>query len=249
MSLALDAILLFSAVFIIWAGTSRGFVRSFMSLISAGVSLVAAYAYTPVLSAWIKEKYLADRITNGIFETLKSLARDTATDFYDLDRLTVDLPEPFVGILERYNVDLSSFLDRIRGITDCTEETVMEISQEIADPTAGILASSLAFLVLFIAAFIVLALLTSLLDAVFNMPVLRTANLLLGFLFGLIEAAVVALALTIILSTLVTAMGSISPRYFGADVVEDSRICSLLLKFLKNAGVTDFIKRIYDVLV
>lgn len=249
MSLAIDAILLFSAVFIIWAGTSRGFVRSVMSLVSTAAALIAAYAYTPMLSAYIKEKYLTERITNGIFETLKSLSLDTETDFYNLDRLAADLPESFLSILERYHVNLDSFLDKIRGITDCTEETVLDFSREVADPTAGVLASSLSFLLIFVAAFIVLALLTSLLDAIFNMPAVRSANLFLGFLFGVIEAAVVVLSLTILLSTLVTALGSIDPKLFGSDVVENSRICSLLLNLLKKSSITDGIKRIYDVLV
>lgn len=248
MSLAIDAILLFSAVFIIWAGASRGFVRSVMSLVSTVAALFAAYAYTPMLAAYIKEKYLAERITNGIYETLKSLALDTETDFYNLDRLTVDLPESLLSILDRYNVNLSGFLDKIRGITVGTEETVRGLAEEVADPTAGVLSSSLAFLLLFIGTLVVLQILTTLLDVIFNLPAVRSANLLLGFLFGALEAAVVALALTVLLSTLVTALGSIEPRYFGADVVEESRICSALLSFMKKTSIADGLKRIYDVL-
>ena len=44
MSLALDAIILFTAVFLIWLGTKRGFIRSVMGLVSTVAALFVAYA-------------------------------------------------------------------------------------------------------------------------------------------------------------------------------------------------------------
>ena len=82
MTLAIDAILIFAAVLCIWAGARKGFVRSVMGLFSSLIAAVAAYAYTPVLSAFIRERYLTDRITDGIDETLRSLAFDTSTDLF-----------------------------------------------------------------------------------------------------------------------------------------------------------------------
>ena len=80
MSLAIDAIILLSAVIIIWRGAGRGLVKSVMGLVTSVVSFIVAYAYTPVLADIVRDKYLSEAITNGIFETLKSLAFDTDTD-------------------------------------------------------------------------------------------------------------------------------------------------------------------------
>ncbi len=231
MSLALDAVILFTAVFIIWAGTSKGFVRSVMGLISTVASFFLAYAYTPVLSAYIKEKYLIDGIAKGIDETLKSLAFDTSTDLYDLDRLANDLPEPFTGILERYSIDISEFAEKLRGLTGCSADTVYNFAEEIADPTSSVLAAAISFILIFIAAFIALSIITALLDLIFRLPVLNTANMLLGFVFGAVEAVTIAIVLATVLSVLVTSLGSIDPSMFGADVVEDTMICKKLLEF------------------
>ena len=70
MSLAIDAVILFAAVLIIWLGVRRGFIRSVMGLVTGIASTVAAYAYTPVLAAYIRKNYLIENITNGISETL-----------------------------------------------------------------------------------------------------------------------------------------------------------------------------------
>lgn len=231
MSLAIDAVILFTAVFIIWAGTSKGFVRSVMGLISTAASLFAAYAYTPVLSAYIKEKFLIERITAGIDETLRSLAFDTSTDLYNLDRLAADLPEPFTGILERYSINIADFAEKLRGLTGCSETIVYDFAEEIAEPTSQLLSSVIAFILIFVGAFFALSLLTGLIDLIFKLPVLKTANMLLGFLFGAVEAVVLAFILASLLSTLVTALGSIDPGLFGADVVEDTMVCSKLLEY------------------
>lgn len=229
MSFAIDAIILFSAVIILWSGAHKGFIRSIMSLLGTVASLFVAYAYTPVLSTYIGEKFMTDRVTNGIEETLRSLAFDTTTDMYNLDRLAVDLPKPFTDILDRYGIEIQSFAAKLRGITGCDENVVRNFSEEIASPTANMLSSILAFLLLFVAAFIALSLITSLLDLIFSLPVLKKANTFLGFVLGGSEAILVSFALSLALSALVTSLGSIDPGLFGADVVDQTIICKWLI--------------------
>ncbi len=230
MSLAIDAVILLLAVIIIWRGAGRGFVKSVMGFVKSVASFIVAYAYTPLLSAYINEKYLIERITNGIFETLKSLALDTSTDLYNLDRLAVDLPEPFTAILERYNVDIPSFTSEISGITGCGENTVYSYAKEIAAPTSNIIANTLSFLGIFFAAFIVLSILTAIIDLIFKLPVLNQANSFLGFVFGVVEAVLFSFVLAVVLSSLVTALGAVDSSLFGKDVVEDTKICRYLLE-------------------
>lgn len=242
MSLAIDAVILFTAVFIIWAGTSKGFVRSVMGLISTVAALFVAYAYTPVLSAYIKDRYLIDNIASGIDETLKSLSFDTSTDLYNLDRLAADLPEPFTGILERYGIDIAEFAEKLRGLTGCGEDTVYSFAEQIADPTSSVLASAISFILIFVASFIVLGIVTSLLDLIFKLPILKSANMFLGFVFGAVEAVAVAFILAAILSVLVTSLGSIDPSLFGEDVVSDTIICKKLLEFDVISRITELIE-------
>ncbi len=230
MSLAIDAVILLLAVIIIWRGAGRGLVKSVMGLVKSVASFIVAYAYTPLLSAYINEKYLIERITNGIFETLKSLALDTSTDLYNLDRLAVDQPKPFIDILERYNVDITSFINEISGITGCGERYIEKLSEEIAAPTSNIIANTLSFLGIFFAAFIVLSILTAIIDLIFKLPVLNQANSFLGFVFGIVEAVLFSFVMAVILSSLVTALGAVDSSLFGKDVVEDTKICKYLLE-------------------
>ena len=230
MSLAIDAVILFAAVLIIWLGVRRGFIRSVMGLVTGITSTVAAYAYTPVLAAYIRKNYLIENITNGISETLRSLALDTETDLYNLDRLAADLPEPFTAILERYGIEAETFIEQIRGLSACDSSIVDAFSAQIAAPTTSVLASVAAFVIIFFVILIVLSLLTGLLDLIFTLPVLRGANVFLGFLLGVAEAALFACLLATVMSVLARALGALDPSMFGTDVVEDTIICKFVME-------------------
>jgi len=227
-SLAIDAIIIFAAIIIIWSGTCKGFIRSVMGLVSTVASLFVAYAYSPILASYIRDNYLITKITEGINETLKSLSYDVNTDVYNLDKLAADLPEPFTAVLERYGVEIDSFAQKLVGITSCSEDMIYSVSQEIADPTARMISSVLSFIIIFIVAFLVLSLVTALLDLIFKLPMLKSANMFFGFVFGAVEAVVFVSALALLLSSLVTAMGSIDPDLFGAEAVEKTMICKYL---------------------
>ena len=231
MTLAIDAILIFAMVACIWSGARRGFVRSVMGLISSLVAAVAAYAYTPALAALIRERFLTERITDGIEDILRSLAFDTSTDLFNLDRVASDLPEPFLSVLNRSRIDPAAIAEKMRGLTGVNEDAVRSVAGDIASPTASVISSAVAFLAIFAGALIVLALLTALLDAIFHLPVLKSANSFLGFLFGVGEAVVLAGVLSVVLSVLVEALGAFDPNLFGREAVEGTVVCSFLLKY------------------
>ena len=201
-----------------------------MGLVSAVASAIAAYAFTPMLAKFIADRFLSERITAGIDETLQSLSLDTTTDLFNLDRVSVDLPEPFTAILDRYHIDLGSMIARMRGLTSASEETVHSLAGDIASPTVRVLSCAIAFLAIFVGAFLLLSIVTVLLDALFRMPVLNGANIFFGALFGIAEAAVFVFVLAVVLSVLVRALGSIDPNLFGDQVVDNTVVCGFILE-------------------
>ena len=56
--IAVDAVILIICVFIIIRGVRAGFIKSVMGLLKGIVSFIAAYAFTPYLGAFIKEKFI-----------------------------------------------------------------------------------------------------------------------------------------------------------------------------------------------
>jgi len=241
-SLVCDGILIAIILFTVLCGWSKGFIKSFMGLIKGAASAFAAYAYTPVLSKYLHDNFIIEKLTEGINDTLSSLALDTTTDLYNLDRLAADLPAPLVSILERYNINLSDFTSNAAGLTDVSEDVVYQCSSAIASPTASMLASAAAFTLIFIGVFAAISLITGFLNLIFRMPVLNAANKFLGFVFGAAEALLIVSVMSILLSALVSALGAIDPQLFGADIIENTTICKFFVEH-------NPLGRIYDVLM
>ena len=231
MSLLLDAIILFFVICIVWSAARRGFVRAFMNLLTTFASFIVAYVYTPTLAAIIDEKLILSPITGDIHATLRSLALNPNTMLFDLDKLTVDVPAPLENMLGRYGVELNEFLDKIRGLVDCPEETVYGFAEEIAAPISSVISTAIAFIGILIASSLVLKLVTELLDYIFMLPALKNANTVLGLVLGIVEGAAFACVLAMALSNLVQIMGAIDPNLFGAEVLDNTLICKHLDNF------------------
>jgi uncharacterized membrane protein required for colicin V production len=230
MSLAIDAIILLGVIIIIWCAAVRGFFRSVMSLAGGIASFFAAYAYSPMLAEYIKEKFLLKGITDSIEGTLRSLADPQKTGEFNLDKLAIDTPKALSDILERYNIEPEAFIPKFSGLTSCGSDVVRGFAEDIATPAANIISSVVAFIALFFGVWLILWIITGLLDLIFKLPMLKRANSVLGILFGAVESVFFASVAATALSALVSALGSIDPNLFGESAVEQTIICKFIVE-------------------
>lgn len=234
MSLIFDAVLLISSAIIIISGTVRGFVKSVMQLASGVASALAAYALTTKYSAVVSEKYLLEPITSGIEGTIESLVIKNG-DGFNLTKLFEDKPDAFLQIVNRYGADMDE-LEGIFGTSDsAVKEALHSLSVKIAAPVADALASVITFTLIFAASLLVLGLITWILDLIFKLPVLRTANKVLGFIFGLIGAALMCWLLSVVSIKLIGSMTSIYPEQFNQSVIDNS----IILKYFAENNLME----------
>ncbi len=236
MSFLFDGILIFIIATVIIVQTRRGFIKSIMHLGSLIASLFVAYAFTPALAAWLNTKVFLGKISAGIAETLKSLTVN-ADGRFDLDKLVSDEPGAFTQILERYGIEMDSIKGQLDGVVDQAESAVNDLANTIAADVSYAISSVLAFIGIFAVAMIALSLITALLDVIFRLPVLKTANTLLGAILGVICAVLFANLFSIISVELIGALESVDPTMFNQDVVDKS----ILLKFFANNSLLDIV--------
>lgn len=230
MSLVLDVILLIIAAICIISGYKKGLIRSVMNLVTAAVSFLAAYALTPKLSAYISDKFVMNMVSGDIKDTLDSL---TSVNGGDLVKLFSDMPEALSNMLSRYNASPS-----VGAVT--AAETSESLARTIAAPVVNTVSTAISFLIIFIVAVIVMKILTLILDGLFKLPLLNGANKMLGLVFGAVTAIVIIWAVSVFGGSLISALGSVAPEYFGDKVIEDS----LVLEFFHKFNIIDtLIKR------
>ncbi|MBQ7600136.1 MAG: CvpA family protein [Clostridia bacterium] len=235
MNFVIDAIILIVFVLILWTAARRGFIKSFMALVSTVASGIVAYAFTPSLANIINERFMLDRISGDISTTLQGFSLDVGagSGLFNLDKLAEAIlgenaPQDLMSMLNRYGTKINEFVDQIRGLTGVSKDTVDGVADSVAGKTSLSLSSIIAFVLIFIGAFIVLKLITAILNGIFKAPVLSTANKIFGFLLGVIEGALVAWLLCIVLVALMNNLRVVAPGVFGSFNLQDTFICKFL---------------------
>ena len=236
MNLIFDGVVLAVAVTAIVLGAKRGFIKSVMGVCTLIAALFVAYAFTPMLSDYIEAQPFIRSVSSSITDTIKSLsANESGT--YDLEKLFADMPDAFTQIVDRYKADPEELKQSVPPTAESEVHAVDALSDLIAQPVVRVIADVLAFLALFVAAVIVLKLFTWLLDLIFQLPVLKSANTMLGFLFGVIAACVWAWVLSSLAVPLIRAMSSISPDLFRESVVDNT----VIVKFFSTLNITELL--------
>ncbi len=231
MGIVIDAIILIICVIIIIRGIKAGFIKSVMGLLKGVVSFIAAYAFTPLLGGLIKDRFILPSLSGNIADTIRSVVRDAES---------VDAVSKIISgagnavnnigsIMERYGATAEDVADAAAA-SPTKEAAVKAAADTIADPVAGTIANCIAFILIFIAVFLVLVLLTHILDSIFHLPVLNTANKVLGLVFGILEAFLFAYVLSNIAGFTISALESVDPNVFGQKVIDGSFIMKFFIK-------------------
>ncbi len=237
MSLIIDLIIIVAAVASIYLGLQRGFIKSVMSFLSLLIAIAAVYVFINPVSDWLNERIVSSRVDAIVENSLESLI-NAGEQQLGLSKLFDDRPDALVEITERFNFNIDTVDDYYRTqLASLPEsEAFDELVHHIAEPTATAISDVAAALGIFIAALIVLHLVTFILDLICRLPVLRTLNRALGFLFGVGSALVSSWVISNIAVGLINAMNSIDSSMFNQSVIDDT----IILRFFYNNSLILF---------
>ena len=230
-SIIADVLIAAVMVFTIVMAAKKGLIKSVTGLIKGAVSFIAAYAFTPMLSGLIYDKFMLGRISGGIEKTLLSLSGD-GSGTYDLAGMFDKMDSSLKQIIDRYGADASEVGELCKS-SAASKSSVEGLADIIAHPVADMISSALAFIGIFVAVFLALTILAFILDAIFHLPVLKSTNKFLGFVFGIAEALILAVFISSAVAALVRGLGSVNSDLFGDKVVESS----YLLKFFSTVDL------------
>ncbi len=239
MNFIFDGILLTVCVLAVILGAKRGFIKSIMGICTLIAALFVAFAFTPTVAKYIETIPAVQEISESITETIQSLTKNDGPT-YDLQKLFGDMPDSFKQILERYGADVSKLTDEVPLQPKADINAVDDLASLIAAPVVDAITGVLAFLLLFVVTVIVLKLLTWLLDLIFQLPVLKTANTLLGLVVGILSALMWAWVLSALSVIFIRAMSSISPAYFNESLIENT----VILKFFADDNFANILRMV-----
>ena len=216
MYLILDAILVLIMAIVVIIAARRGFVDAVFRFLTVIVSLGVAIAFYRTLGAYLDAQFVRDWLAARQFEfTLPTPSIDVAGFLEENTILS--------AIAKSVGVDLRGAMQG--ALTSSASDALLD---QATNAVSLVISNLIAFILIFICALLLLKLLRLLLNAIFRLPVLRTVNRFLGFLFGLCEAAVIGVVLSTVLVGVFESYGLVQPDFPLADAATQTYVIRFL---------------------
>ncbi len=212
MSAILDILVVAVLVFSVVLGWKRGFVKSLLHFAGSLISLVLAVVLAAPIGSFFNDLFIADWLSSSVES---KLAEQLAAMGDSFSSLFENMPEGFSSLIDRFGIGKGDLEEQYVQMA-AENKTDALITEELADyltaSAARAVSCVLAFLIVYIVAFVLVKLLSRLIDPIFRLPLLHTANALLGALLGFLVAIVFLWVAALLIEHVV-------PYAFGSDSV------------------------------
>ena len=211
------------AVIVLFAliGVKRGIAKTILNLAGLVITAISAYYLSSFLSQFIYDSFLKQTVITNIQQIIEQNGID-----YALNNCLEAVPQWINGILSFFagifGVSLDEFESQLIIPSDISSSTSQVVESAVAPVVTSVL-SIIFVIVLFIIIFIIVKKLIRLALGVFNIPVIKQINQLLGGIFGLAEGLlVVFIAVNIF---------DIATGYTNPALLSNELFCGAIFKF------------------
>ncbi len=223
MEYVVDLLLLCVFVLIVGLGAYKGFVKTALTMLSFLLSLFIAgllsSAAAPVLYDNFVEKPALELVTKRIDQTV-----DVDLTAKQARQIISDLPDAIAPLAEAVGVDLKELEKSIDSKKVSSESIAQQLTQAVIEPIAIPVLKAISFILLLILCSVILRIVVELIDKFAKLPVLKTANHILGGALG----AVKGLLFLLVLCTALHLATSISSTSLFTKAVDSSVIVRYL---------------------
>ncbi len=198
-------------------GMYRGFISGVLSMAGLICSAALAFAVSPQLSAWLQGN-------ETLVETLMYYT-DAGSRIADLDLSMLAVSQVSQSALSQILQSAklpaafeSAFVAELSGA-----QGTLTVSSLLSQTIVGVSISILSFLICFLVSFVVVSFVIHLIQYVFELPVLRHLDSLMGGVFGLLRGVL----LMFILFALVPIVLAVAPVDILQTLIDESQLAPL----------------------
>lgn len=198
-------------------GMYRGFISGVLSVAALIGSVVLAFMMSGDLAAWLQGN---ETLVNTLLYYTDAGSRVSNLDLSLLPVSQVS-DSALAQILKSANLPAAFESAFISGLTGASGS--MTIAQLLSETIVSVSIMILSFLCCFFVAYVVLSFVINLINYVFELPVLRHLDALIGGLFGLVRGVL----LMYILFALVPIVLAVAPVQMITDLIDASRLAPM----------------------
>ncbi|HAZ19677.1 MAG TPA: hypothetical protein DER23_08900 [Clostridiales bacterium] len=190
MSVFLDLMVVAVLGICFFVGWNRGFVKTLLKFAGSLISLIGAVVFVSPVASFINNLFVANWLSSMVESQLLDMLSAWENNF---ETLFSQMPEGFASLLGRYGVNVQELHSQYETLA-AQGKTSSLIAKELADyltaGAANAISYVIGFILLFIAFYFAAKIVSKITDPIFRLPLLHSANCILGALLGLLAGLV-----------------------------------------------------------
>lgn len=190
MSLALDIILVVIFAAFVLTAAKKGFVKTLLELVASILALVLAYQLSPLVAQGAYDGIVKESMITSIEEQLDENF-NTASAAKKAEVTLEALPDFVVSLASSAGVEINEIKAKISSEKFSSENLATELVEKVAEPIVIGALTIVAFMILALLLLFVLKFLAHIISKLFNIPLIGTANKILGALLGACKGIIV----------------------------------------------------------
>lgn len=224
MSLLIDVIVIAAFAGCLIRGIRKGFVKSIIGIVVVIAAIFASVHISPSLAGVMEDKF--------VHKAVVSAAKDSIPKV-DTDTLVNEMPPAFKKSLDRFRTDPDDVkaLFENSDINETEEQKRNKIAETMAAPLSKAISKALAFLVVFVVLYLVLFIISIIVCAVVKLPLLRTADKLLGAILGGASGLLLAWGISLAICALLPHLSVLYEGTIPDTVIDNSIVVKFIGKF------------------
>lgn len=220
---AVDILLLLAFFTMIAVGAAKGFVKSVLGMVAMIAAFAIAYQLSAVLAPVIYDRFISQRVFEAINEKLIN-ASGAGAAAQQAAAVFASIPEAVLNMAASIGIDTGGIVQKVSALDNQGANIATELEQSVAAPIITAVAHAILFVIVLVLSYILLMVVVKLIDKFFKLPLLKTANRLLGGVLGAVKGVILVFLLCVILE--VFAGGG--KDSFAGDAVASSKIIAFL---------------------
>jgi hypothetical protein len=155
-----------------------------------------------VVGDWICDNFVLKYISEYAYGIVESLIENSAEN-YNISNLFESLPEEFVTLVENCGADISVLNSQFGSSLTLSQVELYSFAESVASPISQTLSNAIAIVSIFLISLLILWIIGLVVKIIVKIPIIKTVNSLLGFVFGVIKGLVIVWILCVTLSIFV----------------------------------------------
>ena len=224
MSLLIDVIVIAAFAGCLIRGIKKGFIKSIIGIVIVIAAIIGSVQFSPALGNTLNDKF--------VHKSVVSAAKDSIPNV-DIDALINEMPPAFKKSLDRFRTDPEDVKELFENsdIEETDDQKRTRIAEKMASPLSKAISRALAFLIIFVVLYLVLFIISIIVCAVVKLPLLRTADKLLGALLGGVSGILLAWGVSLAICALLPHLSVLYDGIVPETVIDNSIVVKFIGKF------------------